>query len=103
MKRDSKEQVKNCTECEYHEKISWADGFCGCNYPGVNLSLLGAAKVSKPMNEANKKVARELAIRAEERAVLRGWFNWPYFFNPKWLNQCMGYTQKRKVDQHADS
>ena len=36
-----------------------------------------------------------LGIKARESGIRRGWFNWPYNFDPVWLLECNGYTEKK--------
>ena len=38
--------------------------------------------------------AGELGIKANEIGVRNGWFNWPFDFDPTWLEACNGFTSK---------
>ena len=39
---------------------------------------------------------KSLNIRGNAHGIARGWFNWPYNFDPVWLENCDGFTEKEK-------
>jgi len=36
----------------------------------------------------------ELNIRGNPHGIKRGWFSWPYNFDPVWLENCDGFEEK---------
>ena len=43
-------------------------------------------------------------VTAVEHGVMRGWFMWPYNFDPNWLISCNGYSENEAdVVQSSDS
>ena len=34
-----------------------------------------------------------LGIKGDEHGIKCGWFNWPYNFDPVWLEACGGFEQ----------
>jgi len=34
-----------------------------------------------------------LGVRGDPHGIKNGWFNWPYEFDPTWLDNCDGYTR----------
>ncbi len=39
-----------------------------------------------------------LHIEYDERGWVGGWFNWPYDFDPVWLDRCDGFEPKTKTE-----
>jgi hypothetical protein len=35
-----------------------------------------------------------LNVKGDEYGISKGWFNWPYHFDPAWLEACDGFEQK---------
>lgn len=33
-------------------------------------------------------------VTAHETGIRRGWFNWPFNFDPAWLQSCDGFSDK---------
>ena len=38
-----------------------------------------------------------LGIKADPHGVRSGWFNWPFNFDPVWLQECKGFELKEKA------
>lgn len=45
--------------------------------------------------------AEALNIRAMSHGVRKGWFNWPWNFDPVWLTNCDGFESKEPATQPA--
>jgi hypothetical protein len=39
---------------------------------------------------------KELNIRANPTGIEKGWFNFPINFDPLWLENCDGFTEKEE-------
>lgn len=39
----------------------------------------------------------ELGIRHNQAAVKMGWFNWPWNFDPVWLERCSGFEEAEQT------
>jgi hypothetical protein len=35
-----------------------------------------------------------LGVRGDSYGISQGWFNWPWNFDPVWLNHCDGFEAK---------
>jgi hypothetical protein len=35
-----------------------------------------------------------LEIKGDPHGIRNGWFNWPYNFDPIWLENCNGFEEK---------
>ena len=38
--------------------------------------------------------AAELGIKGNAQGISNGWFNWPFNFDPVWLDNCDGFEPK---------
>ena len=60
----------NCYTCEYREKL---------------------------IGDAHSRCKNWTAITTgNPHGVSKGWFNWPFNFDPIWLISCNGYKEKQK-------
>ena len=41
-----------------------------------------------------QEAADELGIRGNFHGIRHGWFNWPYNFDPVWLDTCNGFEMR---------
>ena len=91
----------NCYECKYREEIPGDAHIC-CNHPSVKIakddpmgqilaSLAGVGLVD-PINAKSGK----LNIEGNPQAIQKGWFNWPWNFDPVWLENCDGFEPKER-------
>ena len=39
--------------------------------------------------------ATALGIKGSAHGIQMGWFNWPYNFDPMWLEACSGFEEKK--------
>jgi hypothetical protein len=82
----------NCYDCQWRREAP-GDAHSSCANPKI-------AGFSDPLVERLaflvnvRKAAAELNIVANAHGVRRGWFNWPYNFDPTWLENCDGFTPK---------
>jgi hypothetical protein len=61
-----------CYECEYRGEVP-GDAHSCCK---------------------NSKTRAELGIKGNDYGIRRGWFFWPSNFDPVWLENCDGFSQK---------
>lgn len=55
------------------------------------------ASVGRVAPVVDVEAARKLNVRGNAHGILRGWFNWPYNFDPTWLQSCDGFEPKSQV------
>lgn len=72
-----------------------------CNHPSLNKSV-----INNPMTEvmaifasvgrapAMNVSTKELNIQGHPHGIEKGWFNFPWNFDPVWLENCDGYEAK---------
>jgi hypothetical protein len=90
----------NCYECKYRSNIS-GDAHSCCKHPNngnmdsdiaILLSLLSSAHRGTPAD-----MESGLNIVGNPTGIQGGWFNWPFNYDPTWLENCDGFTQKGKI------
>jgi len=92
--------VPNCYDCKYRRNLP-GDCHSKCAHPTVenenddplkNLMAIFASvgRVAPQISTA----ARDLGIKAKAHGVKNGWFNWPWNYDPIWLEACNGFEAK---------
>lgn len=66
-----KHRKHDCYKC-VHKLLIKGDAHVGCDNPAANV------------------VGDEIGIR-------KGWFRWPYNFDPTWLVSCDGFKEERRL------
>jgi hypothetical protein len=94
-----KKEKPDCYRCKYRGSLPGSAHSC-CKHPSLKeamenpmLQLMGIfASVGRvaPMM-ANSK---ELNIKANPTGIKNGWFNFPFNFDPIWLERCDGFSPK---------
>jgi hypothetical protein len=88
----------NCYQCKHRGDLP-GDAHSRCRHPAVQalkpnplaeaMTILGA-----PPGASVQPAADELEIRANFHGIKKGWFRWPYNFDPVWLEHCNGFEEK---------
>jgi hypothetical protein len=81
----------DCYRCKYRGDVP-GDGHSCCRYPGNKTGLLATG-----FEQSNKENAVILNIKAVAHGVRMGWFMWPVNFDPTWLVNCDGFTEKENL------
>ena len=98
---EEKETKKaNCFECKWRANLP-GDAHSRCNHP-LNKSsnnpfeemMAIFASVGR-VDPVTGNAARELNIQASEHGIRKGWFNWPYNYDPVWLLNCDGFEENK--------
>ena len=93
----------NCYECKHRGNVPGDRHSC-CNHPSVQvakddpmgqqLATLAGVGLVSPINAKSN----ELNIKGSPHGIKEGWFNWPWNFDPIWLENCDGFEQKEKKE-----
>jgi len=90
-----------CYKCKYRGTIP-GDAHSCCKHPLVgnntNPFIMGMDALMGKYDEA----AQKLGITANPTGVRKGWFFWPANFDPVWLENCDGYTEKEGTNADKD-
>ena len=89
----------NCYECQYRGTVP-GDAHSCCKHPliatgkGNPMAEIMAIFASIGRVPGFTDGAEKLNVRGNAHGIRSGWFNWPYNFDPIWLDNCDGFTAK---------
>lgn len=92
-------QNPNCFQCR-HKKSIPGDSHISCNHPNNTESFNGsfapvlAILASVGRTQVVTAADNGLNIKASANGIRNGWFNYPYNFDPVWLENCDGFDAK---------
>jgi hypothetical protein len=93
-KVNQERKTPDCYECIYRGDIP-GDRHSKCTHPSSGyqenpiselLSLFG--KKAGVIHNVNTPIR----VVGNSHGIMSGWFNWPYNFDPVWLEKCDGFT-----------
>ena len=89
----------DCYKCEYRKEVP-GSAHSQCNHSSnkeaLDNPLLGLASIfasvgrSAPILTGTDK----LNIKGHPHGIANGWFNWPFNFDPTWLENCDGFEER---------
>lgn len=90
----------NCYECKHRGEVP-GDAHSCCRHPKNGEALDDPLSSILAIFAGVRRVApiakeTGLNIKANPNGVQRGWFNWPWNFDPVWLESCDGFEPKEK-------
>lgn len=88
----------NCYHCKHRRDIP-GDAHSRCVHPsiGETNSMDAVSAIFASVGRAEPVIsekARELNVKGNALGIRRGWFNWPFNFDPTWLQSCDGFDPK---------
>jgi hypothetical protein len=94
---------KKCYDCIHRGEIP-GSAHSRCRHPKASPqegpfteAMAIFASVGRVAPFVDVSAAKELGIIAHPTGIKRGWFNWPYNFDPVWLESCNGFEEKLHV------
>ena len=88
----------NCYECKYRGNVP-GDAHSCCKHPSntelldnplMNIfAIFASVQRMPPMDLPNA-----IHVRGNPHGINHGWFNYPFNFDPNWLEECTGFVQK---------
>ena len=89
----------DCYKC-IHRRDLGGSAHSRCNHPQAGggdpgmeaFAILASVQRVAPVVDTDGATA--LNILANPHGVRMGWFNWPFNFDPTWLEHCDGFTRK---------
>ena len=93
----------DCYRCRFMKRAP-GTAHISCTWDGVAklvndplLSALsifaGAGRVGMPEIDV-RLPGGDLAVELDPRGVARGWCNWPFLFDPRWVSVCRVFEAK---------
>lgn len=90
----------NCYDCKHRRGLP-GDAHSRCAHPVVGESedpfaemMAIFASVGRVAPTQDKRAA-QLNVTGNPMGIRRGWFNWPFNFDPTWLVSCDGFEAKQ--------
>ena len=89
----------NCYECKHRGNVP-GDAHSCCRHPsaqgdldnplGALFAILAGVQRVPPTQGASTV---KLNITGNDHGIRSGWFNWPWNFDPIWLESCDGFEK----------
>lgn len=86
----------NCYNCQWRQEVP-GSVHSSCQHPKSGVDNSGGnamamlASIGRFGPAINLDEAIALNVQASPHGIMSGWFNWPYNFDPVWLEQCNGF------------
>lgn len=96
----------NCYDCKYRGGLM-GDAHSKCNHPesrsedalGELMGILASVQRVSPVTSTGAKI---LNIKGSSHGIRNGWFNWPFNFDPVWIENCDGFVSKHKAVRKSE-
>ena len=89
----------NCYKCKHRGTIP-GDAHSRCNHPeipeGDTINEVFAILGSVGRGPGPAPVESRIKVKGDQYGIERGWFIWPYNFDPTWLLECNGFSKKER-------
>lgn len=101
---ETKQGKPNCYECKWRRECA-GSAHSSCGHPDAGSGdamgniLAMFASVRRTLPHVNLDGAKKLNIAGNPHGISHGWFNWPYNFDPTWLEHCDGFEAKAEGTQ----
>jgi hypothetical protein len=73
----------DCYKCKHRRNIP-GDCHSECNHPEAMTMMLGSLLGKDVPNK----------VQGKAHGISHGWFNWPFNFDPIWLEKCSLFESK---------
>jgi hypothetical protein len=90
----------NCYECKWRGNVP-GDAHSCCKNPKNKeilddpllslMAILAGVRRYDPVN-----LDTGLKVKGNAHGIRNGWFNWPFNFDPVWLEECNGFENKEE-------
>lgn len=87
----------DCYKC-IHRGANPGTAHIRCNHPSNQAAHSPAPAAMAILASIGRippfQIKTALTVKGHPTGLLRGWFNWPYNFDPTWLLECDGFEAK---------
>jgi len=92
----------NCYECVHRGKVA-GSAHSSCEHPAnkevLTNPIMQLTSIFASVGRATPIQADTgLHVRGKPHGIRSGWFNWPFNFDPIWLETCDGFEAKEDTD-----
>ena len=97
------EKTFNCYECT-HRRPCAGSAHSRCKHPSLpeqtNDPMIELMAIFASVGRAPKMAVstKELNIVGDKHGIEKGWFNFPWNFDPRWLKNCDGFEPREKEE-----
>jgi len=95
----------NCYKCKYRRDVP-GDAHSSCGHPIVVKAMekeglmvfmaMIIAGVGLPL-------LKGLSVKGNPHGIKNGWFCWPFNFDPTWLEECSGFTEREDGNKKREN
>jgi hypothetical protein len=94
------DEKPNCYDCMYREGVP-GSAHSSCGHPeaeGEKTPLGNLMSIFASVGRVGPIIGNgtKLGVTGDPTGVKNGWFNWPYNFDPVWLQSCGGFKKEKK-------
>lgn len=92
----------DCYKCVHRRNLA-GSAHSACHHPGAVAAhgdnpLLELMAIFASVGRVPPVVlASELNVRGHPHGIENGWFNWPFNFDPIWLEHCDGFEERART------
>lgn len=94
---------KKCYSCKHRGGIP-GDAHSCCKHPDLDgatddpflgmMAMFANIGRTGPQVDVIKATSEKFEIKANYHGIKNGWFNWPWNFDPVWLENCNAFDPK---------
>ncbi len=94
----------DCYKCKHRGSLP-GSAHSRCKHPSVGavddplaqmLAIFAGVGRAAPI-----QADASLNVKGHPHGIRNGWFNWPFNFDPTWLQSCDGFMPKEEKDEPA--
>lgn len=96
---DSGYPKPDCYKCKHRRSLP-GDAHSSCAHPGISADadtpLNRVMAIFASVGQASIPVineTKEIKVVGHPTGIMKGWFVWPWNFDPIWLVSCTGYEE----------
>jgi hypothetical protein len=95
--KNNKNKKFDCYQCEYREEVA-GSSHSSCNHPSVKTikenPMLGLLAIFASVGRVDPVAVtpEDMKIKLNEYGVKNGWANFPFNFDPLWIENCDGFV-----------
>jgi hypothetical protein len=92
-------EKENCFKCRWRGSVP-GSAHTSCKHPdlkevnkdpfGGMMAMFASVGRGAPIVDISA-FSKKFEIRANSHGIAKGWFNWPYDFDPVWLENCNAF------------
>lgn len=87
----------DCYKCKWRRNLV-GDAHSKCEHP-KNLAVLKnpvleVMSILASVGRVTPTPCMEIYVRGNPQGIKKGWFNYPFNFDPIWLEECEGFEEK---------